>query len=76
MEVGNIGRIVMQRQCQNCGGKASFKQPHQKGKRVHSGHKKRKGRDDHDLCARCWHNLMTSVRMAQQRENQHATEAS
>lgn len=55
----------MTRICQNCGRPATYVRVNAQ---KYKGKKKRAdrvGRNDHDLCAVCWHNLMTSIRMEQ-----------
>jgi hypothetical protein len=50
---------MMRRPCQECGKRATYKQP-KKGRFAQPI----RARDDHDLCARCWRKLMDAVRGA------------
>lgn len=50
----------MSQPCQQCGRPATYQRPIQQGRRVSSGHLKRRARADHDLCGRCWKKLLTS----------------
>lgn len=49
-EAGHQPRLSSKRQCQDCGRPATYAPPHEHRRRKHPV----VGRNDHDLCARCF----------------------